>query len=897
MNACTIIAANYLAHARVLAESFFEHHPDGTFTVLSLDDLTELLEERDRFDVVGPHEIGIEPDELRRMTLIYDVRELSTAVKPFLLRHLLETHDHAAYLDPDIAVFRSLEFIADLSREHGLVLTPHNNRPFPRDGKTPGEQDIMIAGIYNLGFCCVSSLSRDFLDWWCERLARDCIADPENGLFVDQKWVDWAPGMFDHVICHDTTINVAYWNLFSRDFQTAGDGYLVDGQPLGFFHFSGFDPTKPTQLSKHQNRIVVTEHPALERICREYAAAMLDAGYERVRTIPCTIDSLPDGSRIDDAMRRSYRAALLRAERTGGPVPPIPGDEQQTEEFMQWLEQPIARRGPGRHVTRYLDSLRAGRADLNHAFPDMGRRRDVDGYLTWLRTIGAVDLGMSERLAPEGTSWDRPATDAPDAPAKAVTVAGYFRAELGVGEAGRSIVAGLEAAQMPYVTQTVTETVSRQEHPFEDLVTGADDSDVNIVCVNADALPGFATGVSHAFFRDRYTVGLWFWEVDQFPASMHDAFSYVDEVWVSSEFVRDAIQRETIKPVRTVPMTVAPPPVGKLSRAAHGIPDGFMFLFVFDLMSIMERKNPLGLIDAYRRAFRPADGATLVIKTINGDQKPEQLQRLREAVDAHDDITLIDGYLPLEQKNGLMNECDCYVSLHRSEGLGLTMAEAMALGKPVVATGHSGNLAFMDTGNSRLVDFDLVNVPSGCAPYPTSAVWADPDLEHAARLMRELFDDPVAARELGERARTDVLERMSPQRTGTFIADRLSWIREHAMTAKRTPLTMRGPVSRAESFVRIGPENSWDNDSGRGGRYFRRFVQRLLKPYTVRQREFETAVVEALQDSLHAEVDLRAQLDGIERTLDRLVELAERREEGQLPEAAGATQSTSVPQA
>ena len=108
MNACTIIAANYLAHARVLAESFFEHHPDGTFTVLSLDDLGELLEPRDRFRTWRLDQIGIEPDELTRMGMIYDVRELSTAVKPFLLRVLLEEQDHAVYLDPDILIFRSL---------------------------------------------------------------------------------------------------------------------------------------------------------------------------------------------------------------------------------------------------------------------------------------------------------------------------------------------------------------------------------------------------------------------------------------------------------------------------------------------------------------------------------------------------------------------------------------------------------------------------------------------------------------------------------------------------------------------------------------------------------------------------------------------------------------------
>jgi hypothetical protein len=137
--------------------------------------------------------------------------------------------------------------------------------------------------------------------------------------------------------------------------------------------------------------------------------------------------------------------------------------------------------------------------------------------------------------------------------------------------------------------------------------------------------------------------------------------------------------------------------------------------------------------------------------------------------------------------------------------------------------------------------------------------------------MRQVFEDRAAARTLGEHARADLADRLSPERTGAVLAQHIARIREHAMTARRTPMSMRGPVSRAESFVRIGPENSWDNASGRGGRYFRTFLQRLLKPYTIRQREFETAVVEALKDSLHAEVDLRAQLDGMEAMLQELL--------------------------
>jgi glycosyltransferase involved in cell wall biosynthesis len=852
MNACTIIAANYLAHARVLAESFFRHHPDGTFTVLSLDDLTPLLQERDRFDVWTLDQIGIEREELARMRMLYDVRELSTAVKPFLLRTLIEAHDHATYLDPDIQVFRSLDFIADLAREHALVLTPHSTRPFPRDGRMPAETDIMIAGMYNLGFCSVGRDGRPFLDWWCERLARDCVAQPERGLFVDQKWVDWAPGMFPHYILKDTSVNVAYWNVFNREFTAEGDGYEVDEIPLTFFHFSGFDPEHPERLSKHQNRIDVTAHPALKRICRSYADAMLDAGFRGVRGIPCALELLPDGTRIDEHMRRVYRHALLRAEAGGGSTPIAPNDARQAEAYLSWLGEPARRRGAGKHVSRYLAALQEGRADLRRAFPDMGRRTDVEQYLEWLRREGAAQMGVPERFAPTGTRFVTSELEpehgilAAD-PDPVVTVAGYFKAELGVGEAGRSIVTGLGAAGVPYVTRTYTETLSRQNHEFAGVEATPDAySDINIVCVNADALPGFVVDAGPEFFRDRYTIGLWFWEVGTFPEVMHESFSYVDEVWVSSDFVREVVQRETVKPVRVVPMALTNPAAAPLDRATLGIPPGFMFLFVFDLLSIVERKNPHGLIDAYVHAFATEDGACLVLKTINGDRQPTALASLRDAAAQRDDIVIIDGYLPADQKNGLMSGCDCYVSLHRSEGFGLTMSEAMALGRPVIATGYSGNLAFMDTENSYLVDYELDTVPEGCAPYPVGAEWATPSVSHASQLMRHVFEHQDEARERGERGRVDVADRMSAARAGEFISGRIANIREHDMR-ERKPITLRGPVARAESFVRVGPENSWDQRGGRAGRMFRNVLRRVLRPYTVRQREFESAVVEAHQ--------------------------------------------------
>jgi glycosyltransferase involved in cell wall biosynthesis len=199
-------------------------------------------------------------------------------------------------------------------------------------------------------------------------------------------------------------------------------------------------------------------------------------------------------------------------------------------------------------------------------------------------------------------------------------------------------------------------------------------------------------------------------------------------------------------------------------------------LFTFDFHSVFQRKNPLAVIEAFKSAFRPAEGPHLVLKSINGVNRSKQLARLKEATDERTDIHIFDGYITPDEQHGLIAACDAYVSLHRAEGFGLTMAEAMAFGKPVIATGYSGNLEFMDTGNSHLVPYELATIPAGCDPYPEGGEWAEPDVDAAAALMRQVYDHPADARLLGQRARADIERLHCPQARAAFLAARLDTI-------------------------------------------------------------------------------------------------------------------------
>jgi glycosyltransferase involved in cell wall biosynthesis/SAM-dependent methyltransferase len=855
VHACTIIARNYLPHARVLARSFQEHNPSGQFTVLLLDDHGAGAYAGEPFEVLTPHAM-FDEDEFLRMAAIYDVMELATAVKPTLLKHLLDRGESAVtYLDPDIEIFAGIEDIDGLAAEHGIVLTPHTLDPLVHDYREPGELTLLLSGQFNLGFVAVGPDARPFLDWWSERLARDCRVEPAGGLFVDQRWVDFVPALFDHHVLRDRALNVAHWNLETREFDWSPSGYTVDGEPLRFFHFSGFDPAKPYLLSKFlgpKPAILLSEKPALARICAEYADKLYAAGYGEEGRTSYAFDWLPSGVAINARMRKLYRLGLAEAEsesRNEGPPNPL----QDADGFLAWLNEPVDPFGRKLGLSRYLADLYETRPDLQRTFPDPWWP-DAEAFAEWVRTDGRLqDAIPFELVPPPGTAG--PASEEPAVFAQGANVVGYFRAEAGIGEVARQLVRSLEQAGVPYSTITNERTPSRQQHDFTQARTGEVPFDINLICVNADELPRFVHDIGPDFFAGRHSIGFWAWELEEFPERFVDSFPILSEVWAISEFARAAIAKRTTKPVYAVPLGVeVPHEVPPLDRARFGIPDAFMFLFMFDFLSVVDRKNPAGLVRAFVNAFDPDEGPVLVLKCVNADRDLRELEQLRALARGRRDVVILDEYVSRQERDALVAGCDCYVSLHRSEGLGLTMAEAMAQGKPVIATAYSGNLAFMTEANSFLVPYTPTTVPPGRDPYPQGATWADPNLDAAGALMRHVYESPEAALAKGERARADILANHSAAATARFIEARFKAIwaaraggsDEIPAPAEEVP----DGLERATEWLSRGPSNPIRARSrfGHLGLFARRLLYRILRPYAIRQREFELAVVDAVRE-------------------------------------------------
>lgn len=351
-------------------------------------------------------------------------------------------------------------------------------------------------------------------------------------------------------------------------------------------------------------------------------------------------------------------------------------------------------------------------------------------------------------------------------------LAGYFTAELGVGELGRLVVDAARAAGLPTVTVENDGTQSRREADF---VPGDDAVryPVTIAGVTQDEFVAWDRATDGALTRERYVIGVWAWELDAFPV-IPEALRLVDEIWAISDFSRRAIQAVVDVPVHEFPMPIREArPAPELDRGPLGIPDGPYWLFAFDFFSVLKRKNPLGLLEAYRKAFPGGDGPTLVIKAINSTKRPRQRERLLEAISATPGAHLVEAYLPADQLLALTHGASLYTSLHRAEGYGLTMAESMAAGVPVLATGYSGNLGFMDDSCALLVPWARTEIGPGAAPYPATGHWAEPDLEAASRLMRWAFEHPEELRAIGQAGRARAAQH-SMDKAAAFVAQRVT---------------------------------------------------------------------------------------------------------------------------
>lgn len=824
----TICSTNYLQFARTLSKSVKQAHPTDRFVVFLVDEPSRAVEYAARdMEIILIGNVAI-PD-FRSMSFSYGAMELNTAVKPFCFQHAFDVlgYEQVVYLDPDIQVLRELSHVFDaLDRGACCVLTPHINEPLPDDGKAPDDFTFMRSGVFNLGFVAFARNEevREFVRWWGQKLERHCLVDLESGLFVDQKFMDFAPCFLSHVsILRHPGYNLAYWNLVQR--RRVAEIYFV--------HFSGIVADEPETFSKHQNRFGRADIGNLRPIYDAYLAELrANDGYQQGRfsQSPYAFGFMRSGARISQPMRivyRSYRHLLTADE-----------DPFALNDNFFNAQEAAVTSFEGVLFSRLYYATWSARPDLQRAF-DIKQRSGQIRFLFWAASAGRHDIAESYIINPpdESAAWRREAAlrtflanvltsrsfmvrnllrrslksknrvleywerrlvhidptfsmlndsvgkDGQINPQgdrkleRGVAVYGFFRIETGTGRAARVLAHALATTGEPMSCHHLKPpSVFEAKQEFEATDEPNAQFDTVLLCTNADVTAQIEQFVPRDCLSGRRRIGHWTWELPKLPVEWVMAFDQVDEIWAPSQFVADAIADTGQKPVFVVPYPVERKLVDQASaRLKLGLPDGSLLILTsFDFHSFTARKNPEAVVRAFLDAFpnKVADTPRLVIKCHGGEGRDHEAWVRECRTDPR--ILMLEEVMTDEDVCLLQNACDVFVSLHRSEGFGLNIAESMLLGKVVVATGFSGNTDFMTNDNSYLIPCSMVPVRQGDYPYGEGQYWAEPSHEAAVETLRFIASNFGKTAEMRRNAQRHIANEFSIHAVGRRMSSRLN---------------------------------------------------------------------------------------------------------------------------
>jgi glycosyltransferase involved in cell wall biosynthesis len=861
VNVCTIVSRRQLARARVLAATLHEHEPEATFTVLLLDGDSGEVGEIEHARLSSLDDVVTEGGGL--MAAANPPGALAAAVLPRLLRLLLdEGEGPVIYAAAGQRILDSLAELWDVLGIHSLVLVARAQIP-PADGHGAfaGERGGGAISERMLGMSASAATDRLLQVW-----PRWFADEGDDGASAVRDWFDQLPAIGEDVgVLRDPGYGLDPSMLRTRSLGPSRDALELDGRAVRTFDFGEQDPVRPTAFCECENVVRLSSVPALADLCTRHAGELLAAGFTQDAQREERYRTLSDGARLTPAIRR-----LLIEAVDGGELTESPFTDSGRAQLYSYLNEP-GPRGRSIGLTRLHLEIWDQSRELQSAYPHIDGP-DGSGFAGWLCRYGYEQEGLVPVLlppAPELAFRDADPMLHEHEQRWGVNVAGFFTAELGVGEAARLLIAGLDAGGIPALPiQGKLIPPSRQGAEFSYAHPDEAAYSINIVCINGDGIPVFAREAGRSFFEGRHTIALWWWEVGDPPAEWSQAYEFIDEVWVATQHIYDAIAPTSPVPVLRMTLPVLMPEVAPRTRGELGLPEeGFTFLYLHDYHSVAPRKNPIGLIDAFRRAFSPGSGAKLVLKSINADTRPDEHDRIVLAVGEHPDITLIDRYVPGREKNAIIAHCDCYVSLHRAEGFGLTVAEAMLLSKPVIATRYGGTQEFLSDENAYLVDWQPVTVGEGAFPYSPEEVWAEPDLDQAAELMRHVFSEPEEARERGTTARRQMLQRHSPQVAGAAMRSRLALIHERmykegarALNLAHLPVLLDGEL--VPDRIASAPKISWGK--GRLLAYLKWRLQRPVGDWAQAYAEHQRSIDSEMHDEI-ARIDER--LREVARTL------------------------------
>ena len=391
----------------------------------------------------------------------------------------------------------------------------------------------------------------------------------------------------------------------------------------------------------------------------------------------------------------------------------------------------------------------------------------------------------------------------PDIRDNGANLIGYCHGEFGMGQVVRAMARAFDAVQTPFSMIDYQNVGSHGsgDDSTRHWITNIKKYRTNVFCINADSFPFLYFSLGRSFFSNCYNIGYWAWELSKCPPELDLALAMVDEVWAISDFVAESFRTRSTVPVISMPLAVSLPVIQrKYSKSYFGLPENsFQFMFTFDAASYIDRKNPIAVVRAFRLAFPRGDEKVhLLIKTMNTHSEDPLWNALIAEAKMDPRIAIMDKRLGRDKVLGLNFACDAFVSLHRSEGFGFNLAEAMLMGKPVIATNYSGSREFAREGTACVVDYRLVPVPERSYPFSQDQVWAEPDIEHAAVLMRRLAIDDSYRENIARSGQRFVTDNFNEAKIGARYSARLEDLKSkliRSAAAQQSQRAARAPLA------------------------------------------------------------------------------------------------------
>jgi len=735
--AFTICSLNYLYMAISARESFLFYNNEWEFIIIIQDmisnqNIIPYISDLTKDNVTFLFSLGIKNDlpyiPIEEINTRYKVYESNTAIKPYVFSYFFnKDYGKVCYFDPDILFYDKINELDKLLDNHNVILTPHLLTPAPEDGKDQCNQMYNLVGVYNCGFVAMSysENTKIILKFWETELKKNAYDRPSIGLFTDQIWANFFPAFSDKCfILRNPGYNAAYWNLHERVISFNNGKWYVNDKSLVFFHFSGLSLDNINLISKHQNRFTLNDRENDLRILFEnYVNIIIKNKIYIFSKQKYFFNTLPHRTFLLNNKKRDKIAnSFLQND-----IYPFSGDGNKN---LYWTKKANSR-------FKYLK------------FP-VNPISFLKDYFSKEQSFG-------------------------------INLIGYFDEMHSLGEVARSLTKRIYATGIPFSIYNVYSGARKitAEEAYEYSLYSVKKPlyPINIIIVNADQTQNIFNQ-NKEIFKNKINLGVWIWEFETGFAKYAGSYKCLDGIIVTSDYVSKCIGKY-------LPDNF---PISKniyhcininydlieknIIRNKYNIPlNSFAVFFNFDYNSSYDRKNPEAILRAFNNVFNNINNTCLVIKTTNKKNDPVKENYFNELINSfglNKRVYLIDEFITKQEMLSLINACDVYVSLHRAEGFGLGLLEAMYLGKPVIASNYSGNLDFMNKENSILIDVKFVPVKTDFEPYKDVEYWAEPDENQAAQELLKLYNNPDYAKNLGKSACDSVSERF---KLNNFIFD------------------------------------------------------------------------------------------------------------------------------